>query len=388
MDYSEAVREMKDNIPAPDDFGFEEYREQVRELGDPQQEVPVIHVAGTNGKGSTCHIIYSMLRKAGYSVGLFTGPHLEEMVERIEVNGKLIEREELADIYGEIRDDNLSMFESLTVIAFKHYIRKDVDVAVIEAGLGGRKDATNIVEPEVSVITNVGLDHQHILGETIPEIAREKAGIIKECKPVITNSDGAALEEIRQKAEDKSSEAIIPNKHVKEKGKIPLKLKYGEETFKPSIQGAYQIKNINAAIEAIKACEDFEITSESVVEGLKNLNVPGRMEKVSENPDIFLDGAHNEEGVKALAGSLKDFDTIVFGCMEKKPYREMMETLEPYARKFIFTRPDSDNAWNPENEADGTVVKDPLKAVKQAEGRTLVTGSLYLVGEVRKKFKA
>lgn len=388
MDYSEAVEDMEDNIPDPGDFGFEEFREQVRDIGDPQEEVPVIHVAGTNGKGSTCNIIYRILREAGYSVGLFTGPHLEEMVERIEVDGELIEREELADIYGDIRNENFSMFESLTVIAFRYYIRKEVDVAVIEAGLGGRKDATNIVEPEVSVITNVGLDHRHILGETIPEIAGEKAGIIEEGKPVVTNSEGSALQEIEEEAEEKSSELVVPGKHVEERGKMPLKLEYGEKTFRPSIQGAYQIENINAAIEAIKRCDSFEINQESVIDGLRDLEVPGRMEKVSENPDIFLDGAHNGEGVKALTGSLKDFDTIVFGCMERKPYREMMELLDPYARKFIFTRPDSEHAWNPVEEADGTVVEDPLEALEEAEGKTLVTGSLYLVGEVRKKFKA
>lgn len=387
MDYSEAVAEMKEDISDPDEFGFEEYRKQVRELDDPQHDIPVIHVAGTNGKGSTCNILYQILREQGYSVGLFTGPHLGELVERIEVDGELIERQQIGEIYTEIRDENFSMFESLVIIAFKHFINKEVDVAVIETGCGGKRDATNIVDPEVSVITNVGLDHSHILGETVPEIAEEKAGIIKEGKPTVTQAEEPALSRIREKAEETNSELSEADKHVEEIDQNPLKLKYEEEVFRPSIQGSYQVKNINLALEALEQAENFEVSHESVLEGLANLKVPGRMEKVSEDPDLVLDGAHNLEGVEMLVDSIEKFDTVVFGCMEKKPYREMIERLRLYADRFILTLPKKDHAWRPsEEDLDLKIVEDPVEAVEEAEGDTLVTGSLYLVGEIRQNF--
>lgn len=387
MDYSEAVAEMKEDISDPDEFGFEEYRKQVRELGDPQHDIPVIHVAGTNGKGSTCNILYQILREQGYSVGLFTGPHLGELVERIEVDGELIERQQIGEIYTEIRDENFSMFESLVIIAFKHFINEEVDVAVIETGCGGKRDATNIVDPEVSVITNVGLDHSHILGETVPEIAEEKAGIIKEGKPTVTQAEEPALSRIREKAEETNSELSEADKHVEEIDQNPLKLKYGGETFRPSIQGSYQVKNINLALEALEQAENFEVSDESVLEGLANLKVPGRMEKVSEDPDLVLDGAHNLEGVEMLVDSIEKFDTVVFGCMGKKPYREMIGRLRLYADRFVLTVPDKDHAWRPsEEDLDLKIVEDPVEAVEEAEGDTLVTGSLYLVGEIRQNF--
>ena len=387
MDYSEAVEEMKEDISDPDEFGFDEYRKEVKELDDPQDNVPVIHVAGTNGKGSTCNILYQILREQGYSVGLFTGPHLGQLVERIEVDGELIDRQEIADIYTEIRDENFSMFESLVIIAFKHYINEEVDVAVIETGCGGKRDATNIVDPEVSVITNVGLDHSHVLGETVPEIAEEKAGIIKERKPVVTQAEEPALSKIQEKARKEKSELSEADKHVEKISENPLKLKYCEETFRPSIQGTYQVKNINLALEALEQAENFEVSHKSVVKGLEDVKVPGRMEKISGNPELVLDGAHNSEGVEMLAKSIERFDTVVFGCMGKKPYREMIERLRPYADRFVLTVPDKDHAWRPsEEDLDLKVVEDPVEAVRTAEGDTLVTGSLYLVGEIRQNF--
>lgn len=387
MDYSKAVAEMKENISDPDEFGFDEYREYVRELDDPQHEVPVIHVAGTNGKGSTCNILYQILREQGYSVGLFTGPHLGELVERIEVDGELIDRQEIADIYTEIKDENFSMFESLVIIAFKHFMNKEVDVAVIETGCGGKRDATNIVDPEVSVITNVGLDHSHILGETVPEIAEEKAGIIKEGKPVVTQAEEPALSRIREKAEEMNSELSEADKYVEKIGQNPLKLKYHGETFRPCLQGSYQVKNINLALEALEKAENFEVSDKAVIEGLSQLVVPGRMEKISKGPDLILDGAHNLEGIEMLVKSIEKFDTVVFGCMGKKPYREMMEKLSPYADRFVLTVPEKDHAWRPsEEDLEFEVVEDPIEAVEKADGNTLVTGSLYLVGEIRQNF--
>ncbi|MFB6114848.1 MAG: folylpolyglutamate synthase/dihydrofolate synthase family protein, partial [Candidatus Nanohalobium sp.] len=374
MDYSEAVGEMLENIPDPENFDFREYRNQMKEIGDPQLDIDTVHVAGTNGKGSTCNILYSILRQEGLSVGLFTGPHLDEVVERIEVDGELIGKQQLADLYEEIQDKDFSMFESLTAIAFKHFKRQEVDVAVIETGLGGKRDATNIVKPEASVITNVGLDHSHILGDTVEKIAEEKAGIIKEERPSITNADEPALSAIEEMADEKGSELSKPGKHVELVSKEPCLLNHRGREFQPSIKGDCQLENINTALETLERLEKYEISRSSVVEGLKDVEVPGRMEKASENPEIVLDGAHNREGVKALARSIESFDTIIFGCMAKKPYSEMVELLEPYAENLIYTAPSRERSWNPgKEEFNGKVIEEPVKAVREAEGSTLVT---------------
>lgn len=384
MDYKESVNEMKKKISEPEEFGINEYRNQVKLMGNPQLQVPVIHVAGTNGKGSTCNIIYEILRKEGYSVGLFTGPNLGELAERMEVDGKLIGKQDIADIYTEIRDQEFSMFESLLIIAFKHFINEEVDIAVIETGCGGKRDATNIVDPEVSVITNVGLDHSHILGETISEIAKEKGGIIKDRRPSTTQAGEPALSIIQEIAEKKNSDLSEAGKHIEKLSDNPLKIKYCGKAFKPSINGAYQEENINLALETLEKAQEFEISEKSVIEGLQETVIPGRMEKIASNPELILDGAHNLEGIENLVESIQRFDTVIFGCMDKKPYRDMIKCLEPCAENFILTVPDKDHAWRPsEKNFELEIIQEPLQAVKNAEGDTLVTGSLYLVGEVR-----
>lgn len=386
MDYSEAVRNMKEEISEPEAFGFEEYREQISEIGDPQLEFDTVHVAGTNGKGSTCNIIYQILREEGYSVGLFTGPHLGTLLERIEVDGELISEQELASIFEEINHKEFSMFEFLNAIAFKYYSKQDVDIAVIETGCGGSRDATNAVMPEVSVITNVGLDHSHVLGDTIEEIAEEKAGIIKEKVPVVNNTEHPARKVIEDIAEENNSKTSRPSKHVEIISENPLRIKYGEKEFETSINGSYQVKNINTALEALKRMEDYDISEESVVEGLQNLVIPGRLETISEDPEIVIDGAHNTEGAEALESSIGSFDSIVFGCMRKKSSEDMIEKLKPHADELILSRPPKDKAWRPEKSDNSSkVFEDPIEAVESAEGRTLVTGSLYMIGKVRRE---
>lgn len=387
MDYSEAVSKMEEEISEPEAFGFEEYREQIESIGDPQLDFDTVHVAGTNGKGSTCNIIYRALREEGYSVGLFTGPHLGSLVERIEVDGELISKQEFADIFKEIQDVNFSMFEYLNAVAFKYYRRKDVDIAVIETGCGGRRDATNAVIPEVSVITNVGMDHSHVLGDSIKEIAREKAGIVKEEVPVVNNTEEPAKEVIEEVADEKGSEVSRPKKRFEVTCKSPLKVSYSGKEFETSFEGRYQLKNINTAVEALEAMEKYEISDTSIIESLQNLLIPGRMEKVSDEPEIVIDGAHNLEGIEALSKSINNFDTIVFGCMRKKPSGQMLEKLRPHTDEIILSQPPKEHAWQPEESDIGSeIIRDPLEAVETAEGKTLVTGSLYMIGEVRREF--
>ncbi|MFB6174800.1 MAG: glutamate ligase domain-containing protein [Candidatus Nanohalobium sp.] len=166
----------------------------------------------------------------------------------------------------------------------------------------------------------------------------------------------------------------------------PLKLRYAGETFESGLKAGYQIENMNTAIEAIER-SGLEAQEEAVIAALNEINVPGRMEKISERPELFVDGAHNKEGMKALTSSIDSFDTMVFGCMEKKPYRDMIGLLRPHTENMIFTRPEKDHAWNPESVEDGKIVENPFKAVKAAEGCTRVTGSLYLAGAIREKFR-
>lgn len=387
MDYSEAVSQMRDKISEPEAFGFEEYREQIRDIGDPQLDFDTVHVTGTNGKGSTCNIIYQVLREEGYSVGLFTGPHLGKLVERIEVDGEVISEEEVTEIFEEINHKEFSMFEFINAIAFRYYRKKEVDIAVIETGCGGKRDATNAVMPEVSVITNVGLDHSHVLGDTREEIAREKAGIVKPEVPVVNNIDEPARKIIEEVADEKNCKTSRPGKSIEIVSDSPLEIIYQGQRFKTSINGSYQARNINTALEALEMMENYDVSEESVIEGLQNLMIPGRLEKISENPEIIIDGAHNLDGIKALESSIDEFDTIVFGCMRKKSFRKMLEKLKPHANNILLSKPPKDKAWRPEESEIGSkVFEDPLKAVENSEGRTLVTGSLYMIGKIREEF--
>ncbi|MFB6203513.1 MAG: folylpolyglutamate synthase/dihydrofolate synthase family protein [Candidatus Nanohaloarchaea archaeon] len=382
MDYGEAVEELKESVSDPEDFGFGEFKDRAEEKYS--QDYAAVHVAGTNGKGSTCHIIHEVLSQE-YSVGLFTGPHMGSERDRFVVDGERISREEFVDVYQDVKDRDFSMFETLVVMALEYFSRKEVDVAVMETGLGGRRDATNVVDSDVQVLTTVGRDHSEVLGDTVEEIAREKSGIVQEEGSVVAAVEEPALSVIREEADERSAEVHVPGERVEGVSTNPLEVRYGGEVFRSGVRGSYQVENMNTALEAVRRLEGFDLPEDEVREALSEVSVPGRMEKVDE--DLFLDGAHNLSGVRQLVDSVGEFDAVVFGCVEGKPWGEELELLSDVADRFVFTEAEKVDSLDPESFPGGEKVSDPLEAVDRARehGRVLVTGSMYLVREVRQE---
>ncbi len=389
MKYEEVVSRLEDRTSCPGDFGFDAFQDAVRERGHPQQGYDVIHVAGTNGKGSCCHILSGILQQAGDSVGLFTGPHLGSPRDRIQVDGTPVSEDAFAALFKEVQDTDFSRFECLVVMALTYFARQDVDTAVVETGLGGRRDATNIVDPAVTVITNVSKEHTDVLGETIPKIASEKAGIIKPKTPLVTGAGLPALDVINEAAIDHRTDIYLPDSYVSVTGTSPLELSFPGQHVTPGIRGKYQVDNINICIETVQHL-DRDIPDADVVDALQAVQIPGRMEQVQDDPAVILDGAHNPDGIDALVRSITDVDTVVFGCMDTKPYPAMLTGLADVADQFIYTHPGKANAVDPAQFTaiqPGDIVMDPVTAVQEAiqdsDDTVLVTGSMYLLRQVR-----
>ncbi len=357
-------------------------------------EYHIIHVGGTNGKGSVCQYLSNILQEAAYNVGVYTSPHLEKVNERITINGKEISDEELkehASFFME-KDDDITFFECFTAIALKHFNHK-VDFAVVEVGLGGRYDATNIVSPMLTVITNVSKEHEFFLGKDIGSIAHEKAGIIKNA-PVVTAAKGKALEIIQEKAKEHNVPLVIIGRDVRWKRTSPnhfiVKAKNHYE-IKSLLQGIFQGENIAIAIGS---AELLELRKKVIIEGIQKTKWHGRMEKIGQ---FVLDGAHNPAAIHALKVSLNDFSYknlhLVFGVMKDKDIREMVHALPPCTSIFT-TMVNDERAYDSKKLAEmieGAIptenVSEALqKAREKAEKGDLIciTGSLYVVGEARK----
>ncbi|MBR0061328.1 MAG: bifunctional folylpolyglutamate synthase/dihydrofolate synthase, partial [Selenomonadaceae bacterium] len=303
-------------------FGVKEGLERIRALtaalGEPQNFYRTIHVAGTNGKGSVCAMLAEIFKAQGLRVGLFTSPHLESYCERIKINGENISESDFAEMIFRVKACNVEAthFEVLTAAAFEYFRARAVDLAVIEVGLGGTLDSTNVITPELSVITNVALDHENILGD-LESIARNKAGIIKENIPVVTGATGKPLEIVRTVAGEKNSPLYEIN---------PYNLK--PITYNLNLRGEYQ--KINAAI-AIKAAEVLGVDDEKICAALKRVEWAGRFEVIKNSSGVYvIDGAHNPHGALALRESLdKNFPCgkriWVFGALKDKNFDEMIK---------------------------------------------------------------
>ena len=374
-------------------FGIKEGLERVTELanalGNPQNFYRTVHVTGTNGKGSVCAMLAEMLKASGLRVGLFTSPHLESYCERIRINGENIPENDFGEIICRVKDCNVSCthFEALTAAAFLYFKERAVDVAVIEVGLGGLFDSTNIITPELAIITNVALDHENILGD-LDGIARNKAGIIKPNVPTVTGATGRPLEIIRAVAREKNSPLHEIN---------PLKLK--AQNLKLHLRGDYQ--QFNAAI-AIKAAEILQLTDAAIDYGLANVHWPGRFEVVDTSAGVIvIDGAHNPNGAAALRQSLdKNFPhgkrAWVFGVLKDKDFDAMIDLLFRPNDFVIVTPPDSERAATTEMLCNSlrerdiacVAVEDNFAAVERLMNSPadvkIIAGSLYLIGAVRK----
>lgn len=377
------------------------------DLGGPHREFPAVHIAGTNGKGSTASMIAEILEAAGYSVGTYTSPHLMDFRERIRVGGEPIPEEAVAAYYEDITEhadpSSITFFECTTALAFMHFAAEDVDIAVVEAGLGGRLDATNILDPELSIITNVAQDHTNYLGETPEQIAYEKAGIITEDTPVVTGADGDPATVVEAVA-DKQDARIVPVSDtvaLEEQAVEGLSVTIEEDTVETPVRGDYQIDNMNAAVTACRTLDGFDVTMDHIVDGLSTVRLEGRMECVSEHPLVLFEGAHNPSGMSAASGAIQDLQkgrTIaVVSIMGDKDYGAMMQHVESFADLIIVSRADIDRAADPndltdcidttDHEIEPDIRRTLEKTLQMAdeEDTIVFTGSLYFVGDVKQE---
>lgn len=406
MNYSRSMDYLFSLDQFRSDLSLERIEEAMEKLGNPERRFRDVHVAGTNGKGSVTAILSSVLKECGYRVGTFTSPHLIDIRERIRVDGEMIGKGDFARLFNKVRSAGvrLTFFEYVTAIAFEYFRVREVDIAVIEVGLGGRLDATNVITPIVSVITNVRKDHTHILGKEIREIAMEKAGIIKESVPVVTNSKDEALEVIKGVAGERNAPVIEVPERVKVSGHDLEKqtVVYGGKDFYFGLLGKFQAENLNTALTVLDALGPmgFGVKESGVRKGMEKVRWEGRFEVVGRDPLFILDSAHNPDGIKALADSLKDFEyermILVFGVKKTKNYRDMSEVMDGIADEIILTRAEIRHALEPEElrkafSKECTIERDPKRALSIAKERAgkgelvLVTGSIYLIGNVKRE---
>lgn len=426
MNYQEALDYIHGTYRFGSKLGLENIKCLLSLLGDPHKKLKVIHVAGTNGKGSTCSYIHSILKEAGYSVGLYTSPYLEEFTERMRINGENIPKDKLANITAIVKEKIEQMveegknhpteFEVVTATAFYYYAQENVDFVVLEVGLGGRLDATNVVEnPLLSVITPIGLEHTEYLGDTLDKIAFEKGGIIKENSIVLSypqeNEVVNVFENICKERNSKFFSINFDNLYihksdVKEQTFSTNILGNNYNNLKIKLVGVHQVYNACMAIgviEILKQHRNIHISDEAILNGLSNTKWPGRFEVLKENPLIIIDGAHNTHGAAALKKSieslLKDYKiTFVIGMLKDKDVHGVLKDIIPLMNKIVATTPNNPRAmkakdlaykleeFEKEVYADENI-KDALNmAVKVTKPNEaiVVAGSLYMIGEVRK----
>lgn len=395
-------------------LGLDTTRELLARLGSPERRYRSVLVAGTNGKGSTAAFLAAMATAAGYRTGLFTSPHLETVRERLRIDGRGIEAAELDRRLARVVEAGQrwlghppSYFESLCVTALDWFADREVDLAVLEVGIGGRLDATNVCEPDVSVITTLDLDHQEVLGYAIEEIAREKAGILRAGRPALTAATGPGLAEVERRATEIGAGLRVFDPTA---GITAVDERFGGQSFdleagdgrlrlELSLGGAHQ--RVNAGLAA-RAAELLAATGlgaldrDAIRRGAAACRWPGRLERVELDGDrvVLLDAAHNPAGAATLAAHLERHfpgHTLLFGVLKKKNALAMLERLVPVADRVMLTRPPSERAQPPDDlripgGREIEIVDDAEQALARAlasSDRVAICGSLYLVGEVR-----
>ena len=399
--------------------GMERIRALCAALGNPQDKLRVIHVAGTNGKGSTSTMISNILRSNGYNVGLFISPYVTDFRERIQYNGNMIEKYELAECVEKVKAviDELAEqgvqpteFEALTATAFLYYQKKNCDFVVLEVGLGGRLDSTNVINaPYVSVITSISFDHTAILGNTIEKIAEEKCGIIKFGAETVAYpfQDEKAMEVIRKTCETRCNDLRVPDVSALTIGNEQLEgtyVEYDGIKFLLPLAGKHMVYNACTAIEAVRALSRLAINvpDDAIVSGIERSVMPARMELIRKKPVVILDGGHNEGCALALSDFVKKHMNgkqivMVSSMMADKDYKSYLRLVATLADTFIATKADVPRALSSEELcenakefcADCYAVSDPVKAINAArnilrdDGALVVCGSFYLAGEIR-----
>lgn len=385
-------------------------------VGNPQKDLACIHIAGTNGKGSTAAFLRTILGEAGIKTGLFTSPHLIDFTERIQVDGERISQEDVVRIGRRLLNLKLdvhpTMFDYCLAMAMLYFREQGCRLVVLETGLGGRLDSTNVIAaPLVSIITKIGYDHTNVLGETLAEIAAEKAGILKRGSRMVSESQEPSAKAV---LEQRCRQLQIPARFVEADKILPAEQGFsygGEDWYQMQMLGIHQWENAMAAVFAARELRKlgFPVTEEVIHTGIEKAVWHGRMELVCNNPYLLIDGAHNGHGVKALADSLKALYPgekfhFIMGVLADKDYEQMAKLILPLAKKVTTVTPESGRALQGETLADyirsfgiDAVNKEELQEVfapflESRKGiisgeKTIVFGSLYFIGEVRKFFQ-
>lgn len=424
MNYEQAIEYIENTSKYGNNTGTKRVETILELLGNPHKELKCIHVAGTNGKGSTTAMISQILIESGYKVGMYTSPYLEEFEERIQINGENIPKDRLASVITKVSVavekiieewGSPTEFEIITCAMFLYYYEEKIDYAVIEVGLGGRMDSTNVITPLVSVITSISFDHMGILGDTLEKIAYEKGGIIKEGVPVVLYPQEEEAENvIRDICSGKDSFLIKVDKYCVKEVENLYNVKYQkfiitteekEYNVQLSLLGVHQILNSAVVLNAIEQLQHqgVQIKEEHIKEGLKKVKWAGRMEIMQNNPMVLLDGAHNIDGINKLSENVKKYFKynnliLIIGILADKQVEEMIKTITPLAHKVIAITPHSYRAENAEKL--GEIIKkynnsyEKIEDYKEAyvkalsycgkDDMVLVCGSLYMIGDMRK----
>jgi len=408
-------------------FGLANISILAADLQNPQLSIPCVHIAGTNGKGSTAAMLESILRAAGLRTGLYTSPHLERINERIRMGGQNISDEDFAASWTRVQRSIESLmasgklaahptfFECVTAMAFTAFSAHGVELAIYEVGLGGRLDATNIVEPEVAVITSIDFDHENFLGHSIEEIAGEKAGIIKQGARVVCSVERAEARtviarrcaEMRARLFDVDEEWRVKDEHSSDGfySAVATATRGGESlTIAPALPGRFQLRNALASATAARLLAErgFGVSDDSIFQGIAAVHWPGRLERLGEHPAVYLDGTHNPAGARALAQFWEENFAgrrilLVYGAMRDKAVDEIAGLLFPRADCVILTEPRQPRAVSATLLEEMTghlakktiVIRDPAEALERAislaspADAVFATGSLYLAGDLR-----
>lgn len=420
MTYDEALRFIHSRDCFGSNLGLLRIERLTQELQNPQNKLKYIHIGGTNGKGSTSTMLSEIMVSQGYKTGLFTSPYVVDFCERMQINGNMISHDELAELTERVKPvveelDSQGIcateFEIVTAIAFLYFAQNNCDIVILEVGLGGRLDSTNVIDcPLVSVITSISLDHTDILGNTVTEIAKEKCGIIKQNSVTVAypQMDSDALRVIEKTALEKNNKLYVGDfsrAKIEKADIFGTHFEYrGLDVFVP-LSGKYQVCNAINAVETAFAVREngFDVSDDSIINGIKNARIAARMEIISSSPLVLLDGGHNEGACKVLYDNLRENVggkiTAVIGFMKDKDYASYFERLAPLFSRIVVTTSSNPRTESTEKLAlcakkycsDVITCEDPNEAVDLAfsllsEGESLVVcGSLYLAGDVRKK---
>ena len=424
MKYEEAMKYITEVGNFGSNYGLERTYKLLEYMGNPEKNLKFIHIAGTNGKGSTTSMIAEILMGAGYKVGMYTSPFIEEFEERIQINRNNIPKEKLASLMDEVKAavdkviedgyNHPTEFEIITVLMLLYFKKENIDFGVIEVGLGGTLDSTNVITPVLQVITSISFDHTNLLGNTLEEIAGEKAGIIKSGIPtVIYPQKAEALKVIENKCSEMNSKLYIANcdnfkfENVVNEDRPYQLLKYNNEVdILLPLLGEHQITNLSVAMTSIEVLNNINMTNillDSIVKSIKNVKWKGRLEVLSKNPYVVIDGAHNIQGIETLSRNIKKYFKyenlyLILGILADKDVQEMIKVIAPMAKKIYAVTPNSIRAelaedlkreiikYNENCEAYDDYKEAYLTAINDANENdfVLASGSLYMIGDMRK----